>query len=207
MTHSRLGALKNRITCRLKSAGRAINVSSRLLIAALCVVPLLLFGAGCYTTQYPLGSADQATVQQGYIGDFVFVDGDKLNTIVIRNIDNRLYYVEWINSGEKQPDRMVGYTDDVNGVTFANLRGLTEDGTIDNKYLIMRISLSADHAQLTIRNLKEDFFKDKKIDSSDSLTKVITANLENDQMYDGEPTIATRVTAPNSQPSAPAPGM
>lgn len=168
----------------------------RTLIAGVCVLPLVVLGLGCYETQYPLGSADQASVQAGYIGDFVFVDGNKTNTIVIRNIDNHLYYVEWISSEEKGPDRMVGYTADVNGVTFANLRGLTDDGSIDNKYFIERISLSADHSKLTIRDLKDDFFKNKTVDSPESLAKFIAANLDNDQMYDGKAIEATRVTPP-----------
>jgi hypothetical protein len=174
----------------------------RNLLAVVCVLPLLVIGLGCYETQYPLGSADTATVDPSYVGDYVFTDGDKANTIVIRNIDNHQYYVEWIGGEQKGPDRMVGYTADVNGVAFANLRGLTDDGSIDNKFLVMRISLSPDHAKLTLRNLKDDFFKDKNINSSESLGKVIAANLENEQMYDGESVVATRVTPPSTTPSA-----
>jgi hypothetical protein len=115
--------------------------------------------------------------------------------------------VEWIGD-DKKPLRMVGYTSDVNGVVFANLRGLSDDGSIDNKFLVMRIALSADRATLSLRNLKDDFFKDKNINSSESLEKLIAANLENEQMYDGEPVVATRVTAPSTAPAAgPAPGM
>lgn len=169
----------------------------RTLVAVACVLPLLLIGLGCYETQYPLGSADTATVDPGYIGDYVCTDGKKTMSIIIRNIDNHLYYVEWIDESEKQPLRMVGYTSAVGGVTFANLRGLTDDGSIDNKFMVMRILLSPDHASLTVRNLKDDFFKDKNINSSDSLEKTIAANLENDQMYDGEPMVATRVTPPS----------
>jgi len=173
----------------------------RNLLAVVCVLPLVVIGLGCYETQYPLGSADKATVDQNYIGDYVFTDGDKTSTIVIRNIDDHLYYVEWVGGDEKGPNRMVGYTADINGVAFANLRGLTDDGTIDNKFLVMRISLSADHAKLTLRNLKDDFFKDKSINSSESLAKIIAANLENEQMYDGEPVVTTRVTPPSTGPA------
>jgi hypothetical protein len=178
----------------------------RTLLAVVCVLPLLVVGLGCYETQYPVGSADKATVDQGYVGDYVFTDGDKTNTIVIRNIDDHLYYVEWVGGDEKGPNRMVGYTADVNGVAFANLRGLTDDGSIDSKFLVMRISLSPDHAKLTLRNLKDDFFKDKSVGSSDSLEKIIAANLENDQMYDGEPVVAARVTPPSpTNPVSPPP--
>jgi hypothetical protein len=164
----------------------------RTLAALACVVPALLFALGCYTTEYPLGSADKATVDPAYVGDYVFTADGKTDRIVIRNIDSHLCYVEWA-SGEDKPDRRVGYTADVNGVTFANLRELTDDGSIDKKFLVMRISLSSDHAKLTLRNLKDDFFKDKNVNSSDALETLIAANLENDQMYDGDPVVATRV--------------
>ncbi|MGD0388659.1 MAG: hypothetical protein ABSC42_06845 [Tepidisphaeraceae bacterium] len=175
----------------------------RTLAAFTCILPALLFALGCYETQYPLGSADKATVDPGYVGDFVLPQGDKKPlTITIRNIDNHQCYVEWAG-GEDKPDRRVGYAADVNGVTFANLRELTDDGSIDKKFLLMRISLSADHSKLTLRNLKEDFFKDKNVNSSDDLQALIAANLENDQMYDGEPGVATRVVPPaqNSPPN------
>jgi hypothetical protein len=163
------------------------------IMAITCVASSLLFFTGCYETQYPLGSPDKATVDPGYVGDFVLADKDqKSETIIIRNIDNHLYYVEWLKEDDK-PLRMVGYTTDVNGVTFANLRGLTEDGSIDNKFMIMRVSLSDDHSKLSVRNLKDDFFKDKNIDSSETQEKVIAANLENTQMYDGDTAVATRI--------------
>ena len=168
------------------------------IVSIACVACSLLFFAGCYETQYPLGSPDKATVDPGYVGDFVLTDKDqKSETIIIRNIDNRLYYVEWL-SGDDKPLRMVGYTADVNGVTFANLRGLTDDGTIDDKYMLFRISLSGDHSKLSIRNLKDDFFKNKNINSSETQQKVIAENLENSEMYDGDAVTATRVPpAPN----------
>ncbi|MGA2440983.1 MAG: hypothetical protein ABSH08_08495 [Tepidisphaeraceae bacterium] len=171
----------------------------RTLAALACVVPALLFALGCYETEYPLGSADKATVDPAYVGDFTMTDNNGSESIIIRNIDNHLYYVEYIDKDNK-PDRMVGYTSDVNGVTFANLRGLTDDGSIDKKFLVMRISLSADHAKLSLRNLKDDFFKDKNVNSSDALQTLIAANLENDQMYDAEAVVATRVV-PATQPS------
>src|ERR1700724_2367963 len=103
----------------------------RTLVATICVLPLLVIGLGCYETQYPLGSADKSTVDPAYVGDYATTDGNKTSTVVIRNIDNHLYYVEWIDGNDNKPDRMVGYTAQVNGVTFANLRGLTDDGSVD----------------------------------------------------------------------------
>jgi len=179
----------------------------RTLGAIACVLPLLMLGLGCYETQFPLGSADKATVDPVYVGDFVAVDGNKSTTITIRNIDNRLYYVEWFDSSDNKPTRMVGYTATVNGVAFANLRGLTDDGSIDDKYLVMRIALSPDRAKLTLRNLKEEFFKDKNVGSSAALEKVIGANVENEKMYDGDTVVGTRVMPPPTTAASPAPQM
>ena len=180
----------------------------RTLIAVGCVLPLLFLGMGCYETQYPLGSAENAVVDPGYVGDYVCTDGSKTSTLVIRNIDNHLYYVEWIDNSDKKPLRMVGYTADVGGVAFANLRELSDDGSIDNKFLVMRIALSTDRASLALRSLKDDFFKDKNVNSSDALEKVIEANIDNDAMYDGAAVVATRVTPPGATTTvSPAPQM
>jgi len=168
----------------------------RTLLAVLCLGAMLLMAVGCYETEYPLGSADTATVDPNYVGDFVMTADHKTDALTIRNIDNHLYYVEWT---EKDTTRMVGYTATVNGTLFANLRDLTDDGSIDKKYLIMRISLSDDHNRLTLRNLKDDFFKDKNINSSEALQTVIAQNVDNEQMYDGDAVVATRV-APTTQP-------
>jgi hypothetical protein len=162
----------------------------RTLLGVVLLGALLLATVGCYQTEYPLGSADTATVDTSYVGDYSMTVEHRTETIAIRNIDNHLYYVEWT---EKDLSRMVGYTAIVGGATFANLRDLTDDGSIDKKYLIMRISLSDDHSKLTLQNLKDDFFKDKNINSSQSLQNVIAANLDNNDMYDGDSVVATRV--------------
>jgi len=165
----------------------------RTLLAVLCLVALLLASMGCYKTETPLGSPDTAAVDTSYVGDYSMTVDHRADTIAIRNIDNHLYYVEWVE--DNQLHRMVGYIVSVGGDTFANLRDLTDDGSIDKKYLIMRISLSDDHSKLTLQNLKDDFFKDKNVNSSQSLQNVIAANLDNDQMYDGDSVVGTRVVA------------
>jgi len=171
-----------------------------LLIIALVAAGLLCF-AGCFNTQYPLGSADKASVDPAYVGDFAFTENNQNKTIVIRNLDNRSYYVEY-DEPRNAPLRMVGYTAEVNGITFANLRALTDDGSVATDYLIMRIALSPDRGKLTVRNLKENFFKGKTINSSDDLQRIIAANLDNDLMYDGAATDVTRVTPPANPTTA-----
>jgi hypothetical protein len=164
---------------------------------------LLAFGPGCYETKYPLGSAADATVNRAYVGNFALPDQNNTSdSIVIRNLDGKQYFVEWINPDPKsQPMYMVGYTADVNGVTFANLRQLSDDGSIDNQFMIMRVALSADGSKLTVRNLNDKFFDGKSADSQAALTQVIAGNLDNDAMYDGPAAIASRVS-PTTAPSA-----
>jgi spermidine/putrescine-binding protein len=87
---------------------------------------------------------------------------------------------------------MAGYTVDVKGITIANLGEMEPDGSIPNKYLLMRVSLSADHTQLSLRNLNDKFFDGKNIDSADAQQNLIAANLDNAQMYDGDAITATR---------------
>ncbi len=174
---------------------------SRWIASLVASVLLLALGLGCYETKTPLGSAASATVNHAFVGDFSVTEKGKTASLVVRNMDDRQYFVEYTgtNDNGKEPLRMVAYTADVNGVTFANFRGLSDDGVNDDKFLIMRVSLSPDHAKLSLRNLKEEFFKEKDVSSSDALEKVIGANLDNDQMYDGEAEVFTRA-APTTQP-------
>jgi hypothetical protein len=158
------------------------------------VVAILLFAAGCYSTKHPL-PPDQAGVNPDYVGDFTMTDNGKTDSIIIRNLDGKQYYVEF-KSGTDSPTRYVGYTADIKDATFANLRQITDDGKIPHDYLIMRVSLSDDRTELTLRNLKDDFFKDKTVDSSDALRKLLEANLETSDMYDGDAVVATRVPTP-----------
>jgi hypothetical protein len=181
--------------------GWRLAVFSRWIASLVALVLFLTLGLGCYETKTPLGSAANATVNRTYVGDFTALDKNNTVSIIIRNLDDKQYYVENSETGDsgKAPTRMVGYTTDVNGVTFANLRGLSDDGVNDDKFLIMRVSLSPDRAKLSLRNLKEEFFRGKDVSSSDALEKVIEANLDNEQMYDGQAEVFTRA-APTTQP-------
>jgi hypothetical protein len=177
--------------------------SRRIGLVAAAALFFLTGGLGCYETKYPLGSAQNATVNRAFVGNFTMPGGNNAVSIVIRNLDDKQYYVEWSETGQndKGPLRMVGYTADVKGVTFANLRSLSDDGTIDDKFLVMRVSLSADGSKLTIRNLNDKLFSANNIDSQAALNKTIESNLDNNDMYDGDANIATR-DVPTTQGSA-----
>ena len=68
------------------------------------------------------------------------------------------------------------------------------DGELPDVYVIMRVEMSSE-GKLTLRMLADEdkFFKDKSIDSSASLRKVIEENLENSAMYEHDTLIGTRV--------------
>jgi hypothetical protein len=163
------------------------------------MIPLLLIGAGCYETEFPVGSADKSSVDPAYAGDFVCTQDNKTVTMFIRTVNEHLYYVEWVDSDGDEPARMVGYVTQINNASFANVRGLTADGSIDKNYFIVRVALSADHNQLTVTNLKEEFFKSKTINSSADVEKIIADNVDNAAMYDGSPITATRLPRPAAQ--------
>jgi hypothetical protein len=160
----------------------------------------LFASVGCYESKFPLGSADTAEVNPAFVGDYTYLDkpsSTQPSSLTIRNIDGKLYYVE-LDPPDARPSRAVGFTFDINGVTFANTRGLEDDGTIPDGYTLMRVALSDDHSQLTIRQLSDDFFKGKTIGSSDDLERIISDNLDNKAMYDSadDTIVATRVVHP-----------
>src|SRR5262245_49970430 len=137
---------------------RHLRAANALPLSLLLVLMLGL--VGCFETNLSLGPKDQAVVDPAYCGDWNVADQDYPTgppsvRIVIRNIDGKSYFVEWIENGKNgEADkfiRMMGYTADVKGVTFAHLRDLPEDGSIPDKHLVARVSVK--DGLLTIRNL------------------------------------------------------
>ena len=160
---------------------------------------LLLALSGCFETAYSLGPREQAAVDPAYCGDWVVKDRDNPTEssnvrIVIRNLDGRQYYVEWIEAGKDgEPDksqRMLGFTADVKGTTFAHLRDLPADGSIPDKHLVMRVGVR--DGTLTLRNLSKEFFEGRAIASDADLRRIVEENLDNEAMYDEGVVTATR---------------
>jgi hypothetical protein len=151
---------------------------------------LLLVG-GCYVSQYTLGSADQATVNKAYVGDWRFTPaGAEAGRLVVRNIDGRQYYVQW-NQKDKQPVRMAGFVTRVKEADFVQLRKLSDDGALENQWLIARVELK--DGKLQVRQLDDGFFKQQAIHSSDDLRKVIEENIDNGRMYEKEAGVGERM--------------
>jgi len=161
---------------------RAILFGVSLLLAALVI--------GCYTSRYTIGSLEQAKVDRAYVGDWDFKDGDKTAHLIIRNLDDKNYYVELTE--DNKTSRYTAFIGAVKDAQFANLRELTDDGTIQDERLIMRVGLK--DGKLELRNLKDEFFKDQTVDSQAQLTSLIEKNLENKDLYE-DSVVLTRVVS------------
>jgi hypothetical protein len=176
------------------------RISTPKILLAVLLVGVMLVFAGCFMTKYTLIPPDQARVNRAFVGNWnsdSFRPEGRDAGLVIRNIDDKLYYVEWATANDapggtgRDLTRAVGFIADVKGVTFAQLRGLGKDGSLDDEWLLVRLELAGD--KLTIRHLSEDFFKDKKIESSAQLRQVLEQNLNNESMYaKDEEYVATR---------------
>jgi hypothetical protein len=161
------------------------------LLASLLVGLLLV--AGCWGSKITLIPPDQAKVNRAYVGnwDAVSTSGDH-TSLVIRNIDGKLYYIETRDKDAKDINRYIGFIADVKGATFAHVKPLEEDGDNPEEWILMRVAI-ADN-KLTLEQMKEDFFKDKKIESPAQLRQILESNLNNEAMYHKEAMItATRV--------------
>jgi hypothetical protein len=151
------------------------------------LVCVLVF-AGCWSSKFTLIPPEQAKVDRAYIGDWdaVSAKGDHAG-LVIRNIDDKQYFVETHEPDGKGVTRYVGFLAEVKGATMAHLRQIQDDGSIPDSWIILRLELA--DKKMTIRQLSEDFFKGKTIDSAQALRQIIEQNLDNQQMYANDETI------------------
>jgi hypothetical protein len=154
------------------------------------LLALLCLFAGCLTTRYTLVKPEEAKVDLAFVGDWN-VEGGNPQVIHVRNLDGHQYLVEW--KEKEKMERWVGFTTAVKDATFAQLRKLADDGNNDTEYVVLRVEIKSD--KLTLHHLKESFFNDKTINSSDDLRKVLADNLANPEM-DEETQTATRLAIP-----------
>jgi len=161
------------------------------LLATLVSLVLLV---GCFeTTVSLLENPDDAKVDHALVGDWTFpAQGEsQAQNLILRNIDDKRYYVEWTEGNDKEKTfRGVGMVSKIKDASFAEIRSLTEDGSIADKHVIVRI-LTADN-KLGVRHLKGEFFEGKPASNTKELRKLIEENLDNGQMYDGEMAYATK---------------
>src|SRR5689334_12082730 len=148
------------------------------IILALGFLALTFLFAGCWASTFTLISPDKAKVDRNYVGDWDSVNpkGERA-TVAIRNLDDKLYYVEFRNAGKDEVSRFVGFLADVKTATFAHLRAIQDDGNIPDQWLLMRVELTGD--KLVIRQLSDEYFKARNIESPEALRKVIEDNMAN----------------------------
>ncbi|HEV8291147.1 MAG TPA: hypothetical protein VGP94_04470 [Tepidisphaeraceae bacterium] len=167
------------------------------LLSMLCFATLLLMFAGCWGSKFTLVNPDQAKIDHAYLGNWSVVNSKgESSSLIIRNIDDKLFYVETKEGAKQYPEgitRYVGFLAPVKAATFAHLRHLQDDGHVQEDWLLMRLELNGD--KLTIRQLKDDYMKEKNITSSEQLRKVIEQSIDDGSMYDKEEVLtATRLT-------------
>ena len=170
---------------------------SRLLLALLFAASLLMF-AGCWGSKYTLINPDQAKVDRTYLGNWNVVNSKgESSSLIIRNIDDKTFYVEGKDGAKQYPEgisRYVGFLAPVKGAVFAHLKQLQDDGNVQEDWLAMKLELTGD--KLIIRQLKDEYMKGKSITSAEQLRKVLEENLEDSAMYDKEEVLtATRLAA------------
>ncbi len=170
---------------------------SRLLLT-LCFATLLLMFAGCWGSKFTLINSDQAKVDRAYLGNWSVVNSKgESSSLIIRNIDDKMYYVETREGAKQYPEgisRYVGFLAPVKGATFGHLKQLQDDGNVQEDWLLMKLELNGD--KLIVRQLKEEYMKGKNIASAEQLRKVIAENIDDSGMYDKDEVItATRLAA------------
>jgi hypothetical protein len=86
----------------------------------------------------------------------------------------------------------VGFICDVKNATFAHVRPLSDDGSISEQWIIMRLDLTGE--KLVIRQFSDEFFKSHPVTSAAQLREVVEQNMGADAMYDKDETVtATRI--------------
>ena len=155
-----------------------------LLVGAALILAAAGLMAGCYETEIPLGTPEDAKVDRTLVGDWAFpASGDaKAATLIVRNIDDKRYYAEW--QQDEKSSRGVAIVVPIKDAQFAQFRSLTDDGSIAEKHTIMRIAMK--EGKLGVRQLSEEFFKDKTIKDTGELKALLEKNLETSAMYDGD---------------------
>ena len=165
---------------------------------ALALTASLLLIAGCYESKFALGPKGQAVFDRAYVGDWGAGGEESKARIIIRNFNDKEYFVEW-DTPDQKPQRMSGFLIDVKGASFAHLRELTEDGTIPDKYLVVRVALA--DGKLSLRQLNDKFFDGKPIESPEQFRKVVEKNLDNDEMYDRDGSMSAVRIPPAATPA------
>ena len=150
-----------------------------------------LFLAGCWSSKFTLIKQENAKVDRAYVGNWNALNSKgESATIIIRNVDDRNYYIEVHDAAKQYPEgvsRYFGFMAPVKDATFVHLREMQPDGKVAEDWILLRVELKGE--KLTIRHLDEEFMKGKNISSAEELRKVLEQNLDDSTMYEKEGTI------------------
>jgi hypothetical protein len=156
----------------------------------LATVLAAVMAGGCLETETPLAPPQQGAVEAKLVGNWELKEGDKSTDIIVRNFDGHQLYVE-LHDPDKSPERYAVQVTPLKGGSFAQIRALTDDGTLEQKYVIMRADLAGDD-KVNLRHLNGEFFDDKPHDTPQKLRALLEANIDNPAMYEGDPFPLTR---------------
>jgi hypothetical protein len=161
----------------------------------LALMTLAWLAAGCFETETALGPVEQAVVDPRLVGEWRPSDAgeDRAATLTVRNFNGREYYIEDRAAG-RETVRYAGHVIEVKGVRFVHVRPLPDDGTLEKKHAILRVD-RVDDATVNLRHLNSSFFADKPHDTTAALRAIVEANVDNDAMYEEEPSVLKRAAA------------
>ena len=160
----------------------------RRVLAMVVAVGLL---AGCLETETVLAPPEHGVVDVWLVGDWKIAgDEGKTNDMTVRNFNGHEVYVEQRHPG-RDTVRYAAHVTEVKGASFVHVRPLSDDGTIEKKYVLMRVD-RVDDNKVTLRHLNADFFADKPHGTSAQLRAIVEQNVDNAAMYEGEPFPMTR---------------
>jgi hypothetical protein len=166
------------------------------LLFTFCFAALLLLFAGCWGSKITLINPEAAKVDRAYLGNWSAINSKgESSSLIIRNIDDKMFYVETKDGAKQYPEgisRYIGFLAPVKGATFAHVKQIQDSGDAQEDWLLMRLELNGD--KLVIRQLKEDYMKQKNIASAEQLRKVIEQGIDDGSMYEKEEVVtATRI--------------
>jgi len=158
------------------------------IVSALVVVLALSLLVGCFESKVPAGPRSASRIDPLLLGQWTLEqmnDEGEVNStqLGVWNLNGEQYFIEWVSGDDRF--RATAWLNDINGVMFASIRGLSDSPTPDEKYTIMRVDLDA--GNLKLQNLDAEFFKTLPVDSTEALRAVLAKNLGNEAMYRGEP--------------------
>jgi len=139
----------------------------------------LLLLAGCpYGSEFPLGSPEEAILDEALLGTWEAVDGqDEEPPLTIRSAGDRLLLITSEDSAEEEAEPIPAFVSELEGERFLNIRDARQ-------YFYARYKVQGD--RLLLRIVDEELFEGKTFSSTEELRAFVRANLTDPRLYAGE---------------------